>query len=241
MTRRQVSTSRKGWERPIGYDFYRDPNGVWIYKWSEERITLTPETVAAYFEGICGAETRDANYNPTFCTLEKGHSWEHMEDGPNGYVRWSDENPPLPQYQLHGGRDVNPTVGGFESSSTSSAGRDTHPPKMAVDADGYCWRVYPTHWSMCPVNPDNEPVPDPVTFYVPEPEIESLFSALASVEMLNEGAEDAMKRWAASGEHHDAHKALRIQVDNTRKVIEAALRREGDESNEASRKGAANE
>lgn len=51
------------------------------------------------------------------------------------------------------------------------------------------------------------------------------FSALASIEMLNQGAEDAMSRWAASGEHHDAYKALRVQVDNNRKVVEAALKR----------------
>lgn len=57
-------------------------------------------------------------------------------------------------------------------------------------------------------------------------ENDRLFSALASVEMLNQGAENAMSRWAASGEHHDAHKALRVQVDNTRKVVEAALHRD---------------
>jgi hypothetical protein len=42
---------------------------------------------------------------------------------------------------------------------------DPRPPRLAVDAEGYVWRVYPEYWSMCPVNPDNEPVPEPVTYY----------------------------------------------------------------------------
>lgn len=38
---------------------------------------------------------------------------------------------------------------------------------LAVDADGYCWRVFDDGtWSMCPVNADNSPIPTPVTFYV---------------------------------------------------------------------------
>lgn len=41
------------------------------------------------------------------------------------------------------------------------------PPLLAVDADGYCWRVFEDGWSMAPNNPDNEPIPQPVTFYVP--------------------------------------------------------------------------
>lgn len=37
---------------------------------------------------------------------------------------------------------------------------------IAVDADGYCWRVFDDGtWSMCPTNPDNSPVPTPVTFF----------------------------------------------------------------------------
>jgi hypothetical protein len=44
---------------------------------------------------------------------------------------------------------------------------DAHPPRLAVDANGYVWRVYDEFWSMCPVNPDNSPVPEPVTFYEP--------------------------------------------------------------------------
>lgn len=42
-----------------------------------------------------------------------------------------------------------------------------HPGRLAVDAKGFVWRVYGTHWSMAPSNPDNFPVPYPVTFYEP--------------------------------------------------------------------------
>jgi len=38
---------------------------------------------------------------------------------------------------------------------------------VAEDADGYWWRVFDDGtWSMCPTNPDNSPIPQPVTFYV---------------------------------------------------------------------------
>lgn len=41
--------------------------------------------------------------------------------------------------------------------------------RVAVDADGYWWRVFDDGtWSMCPTNPDNTPIPEPVTYYVPE-------------------------------------------------------------------------
>jgi hypothetical protein len=46
------------------------------------------------------------------------------------------------------------------------------PPKIAVDAEGFYWRDFsdgsPPMWSMCPTNPDNSPIAEPVTFYVPE-------------------------------------------------------------------------
>lgn len=41
------------------------------------------------------------------------------------------------------------------------------PPRLAVDADGYVWRVYGDHWSMARTNPDNSRVPHPVTYYAP--------------------------------------------------------------------------
>lgn len=40
-------------------------------------------------------------------------------------------------------------------------------PHLAVDANGYVWHVYGEHWSMARTNPDNSPVPQPVTYYVP--------------------------------------------------------------------------
>jgi hypothetical protein len=44
--------------------------------------------------------------------------------------------------------------------------RTTPPPRLAVDAKGYVWRVYNDgHWSMAPSNPDNSPVPEPITYY----------------------------------------------------------------------------
>lgn len=42
------------------------------------------------------------------------------------------------------------------------------PERLAIDANGFGWRVYADHWSMVPTNPDNSPVPQPVTYYVPE-------------------------------------------------------------------------
>jgi len=46
------------------------------------------------------------------------------------------------------------------------------PPRLAVDAQGYVWQVYDEDtWSMAPSNPDNEPIPQPVAFYVPLNEI----------------------------------------------------------------------
>lgn len=39
--------------------------------------------------------------------------------------------------------------------------------RLAVDAEGYVWRVYGDHWSMARTNPDNSAVPQPVTYYAP--------------------------------------------------------------------------
>jgi hypothetical protein len=43
------------------------------------------------------------------------------------------------------------------------------PHLIAVDAKGYVWRAYYDDgtWSMAPVNPDNSPIPEPVTYYAP--------------------------------------------------------------------------
>jgi len=44
--------------------------------------------------------------------------------------------------------------------------RSGPPPVVAIDADGYWWRVYEGEfWSMVPTNPDNTPIPVPVTLY----------------------------------------------------------------------------
>ena len=41
------------------------------------------------------------------------------------------------------------------------------PDAVAIDANGYWWRVWGEDpmWSMVPVNPDNSPIPEPVTLY----------------------------------------------------------------------------
>ena len=48
------------------------------------------------------------------------------------------------------------------------------PHRIAVDAKGYVWRAYTDKefWSMAPTNPDNSPIPEPITYYVPEREVE---------------------------------------------------------------------
>lgn len=40
------------------------------------------------------------------------------------------------------------------------------PDRIAIDANGFGWRVWDDGtWSMVPTNPDNSPIPQPVTFY----------------------------------------------------------------------------
>lgn len=47
----------------------------------------------------------------------------------------------------------------------------TKPSRLAVDAEGYVWRVYDDGmWSMARINPGNQMTPRPVTFYVPATE-----------------------------------------------------------------------
>ncbi len=45
------------------------------------------------------------------------------------------------------------------------------PDRIAIDAKGYGWRVWDGDemWSMVPVNPDNSPIPLPVTWFIPVP------------------------------------------------------------------------
>ena len=44
------------------------------------------------------------------------------------------------------------------------------PDRIGIDADGFGWRRWDDqdHWSMVPNNPDNSPIPQPVTWFVPE-------------------------------------------------------------------------
>lgn len=60
------------------------------------------------------------------------------------------------------------------------------PDRIAVDAKGYGWRVWngSDYWSMVPTNPDNSPIPQPVTWFVPEAEVERLRGLLPEVERL---------------------------------------------------------
>lgn len=53
--------------------------------------------------------------------------------------------------------------------------------RIAVDAKGYWWRVFPDGWlSMVPTKPDGCPIPHPLTFYVPEEALSQLREALES-------------------------------------------------------------
>ena len=52
------------------------------------------------------------------------------------------------------------------------------PPRLAVDADGYVWRIFDDEfsgelWSVATVNLDNSPTPEPVIFYEPVSQAET--------------------------------------------------------------------
>lgn len=51
-------------------------------------------------------------------------------------------------------------------------GPNAVPDRIAIDAHGYGWRVWDDQemWSMVPQNPDNEPIPEPLTWFVREDE-----------------------------------------------------------------------
>lgn len=55
---------------------------------------------------------------------------------------------------------------------TLSADAYAVPDRIAVDAKGFGWRVWDDSeiWSMVPVNPDNSPIPQPVTWFVRFPD-----------------------------------------------------------------------
>ncbi|MGH7486717.1 MAG: hypothetical protein ACREMY_14120, partial [bacterium] len=55
-----------------------------------------------------------------------------------------------------------------ESAGGGRAMSQELPEKLAIDGRGFVWRVFAEHWSMAPSNPDNEPIPEPITYYLPE-------------------------------------------------------------------------
>lgn len=59
------------------------------------------------------------------------------------------------------------------AESADLSGWTKEPHKIAVDGKGYVWRMYTSGAlnntrSMAPVNSDNSPIPEPITYYVPE-------------------------------------------------------------------------
>jgi hypothetical protein len=66
-------------------------------------------------------------------------------------------------------------------------GPNAVPDRIAIDAHGYGWRVWDDQetWSMVPQNPDNEPIPEPLTWFVrgdsASPEVERLRDALQRI------------------------------------------------------------
>lgn len=55
---------------------------------------------------------------------------------------------------------------GDEQGSSAVEARGL-PARIVVDAKGFYWRDFGEFYSMCPVNPDNSPIPQPVVYYVP--------------------------------------------------------------------------
>lgn len=47
------------------------------------------------------------------------------------------------------------------------------PDRIAIDAKGYGWRVWDDedYWSMVPTTTDNDPIAQPVTWFVKEPKL----------------------------------------------------------------------
>lgn len=57
------------------------------------------------------------------------------------------------------------------------------PAKILVDAAGFVWRQWDgeDYLSGCPFNPDNEPLPEPITAYVPESDLARLRDGLRRI------------------------------------------------------------
>lgn len=48
------------------------------------------------------------------------------------------------------------------------------PTRLLVDAAGFVWRDFGEDWvSGCPFNPDNEPLPEPITEYLPRADVQA--------------------------------------------------------------------
>jgi hypothetical protein len=56
------------------------------------------------------------------------------------------------------------------------------PDRIAIDAKGYGWRVWDGSdvWSMVPINPDNSPIPQPVTWYEREPNADEVLREMTN-------------------------------------------------------------
>jgi hypothetical protein len=90
--------------------------------------------------------------------------------------------------ELEGGRHEGDKVGSVGSSAAGVDGaghapgrhepvgerqgrQPALPTRLLVDAAGFVWRDFGEDWvSGCPFNPDNEPLPEPITVYVPASE-----------------------------------------------------------------------
>ncbi len=58
-----------------------------------------------------------------------------------------------------------------EQPEAADLGPNAVPDRIAIDAKGYGWRQWDEHpdmWSMVPQNPDNSPIPKPLTWFIPQ-------------------------------------------------------------------------
>jgi uncharacterized small protein (DUF1192 family) len=99
---------------------------------------------------------------------------------------------------------------------------------LAVDARGYVWRVYEEHWSMAPSNPDNEPIPQPVTYYAP---VEGL--AGPELEMLS--VSSAKLRLGVISDRLERLDQQRWELQDERRALALMLVREGMSEREVGR------
>jgi hypothetical protein len=91
--------------------------------------------------------------------------------------------------RIPGGEDaelVEDAVAPHKTASTAI------PDRIAVDAKGCGWRVWEDqdHWSMVPTNPDNSPIPEPVTWFVPVEQVGWLRTGKHSSRLVHDHAWD---------------------------------------------------